>query len=176
MLWIRERIGRARRFGSVVVGLVLVSVSLSTALGYWLDKLGWWGTVVIGAAVLLGLLGAILMPETAWRRLTGESTFAEDLGRLHTEGVQLRQELPRGPDSEPAPFDAWEVRAEDWRVRVIELLKQSGPRLEGVFNSPVVTGVRTAEMGYYRRSKLGHWIQERLERLSQIMSAVGGSR
>jgi len=174
MAWITSRIGRARSFGGVVVAFVLLSVSLSTALSYWWGKLGVWGIGVTGGTILLALVTVILMPETAWRRLTTASTFVEELGRLHAEGVGLLRELPRVHDNEREPLDAWEARAEPWRLRVESLLAESGPRWVGIFNSPVPTGMRTVEGGYHRATTLRWWIDERLDRLSQIMAAVGG--
>ena len=137
------------------------------------DRFGLYGVLVFTAILVGGFVGVLLLPETAWSRLTGpEDTFVSELGRLHAEGVRLRHELPNVPDTDAAPLDEWEARAQDWRRRVVAHLE---PRWEGVFLSPIApTATRFAQPRYRRRTDLGLWIEERLERLSQIMAAVGG--
>lgn len=170
MTWLRSRAARIRRFGRVVVALVLLSVSLATAVAYWSSLLGYPGLVVVAGLIVVALLAVMVMPESAWDRLTAVDTAADDLGRLHEEGVALRAELPWVRDEETEQLDAYKERVEDWATRTHD---QMAARWRGVFLSDVV-GFRTSTGGYALASRYRNYLDDRLERLSQIMISIGG--
>lgn len=157
----------------MIYGLVIGSVALVTALAYWQNRLGYVGLGVIGGVVFVTLASAIVLPERAWARLVGADLLASDLGNLHSEGAQLRHELPWLPDPVPAEFDNWAARTDEWDDRVQERL--AGSPWLGTFLSPVV-GFRTATGGYETASRYRNVLDDRLERLGQIIAAVGGRR
>lgn len=156
----------------MVVGLVVLSVTLVTSLAFWWEKLGGWGLGVIGAAIIAGFLAVVFMPETAWQRVTGAYGDVE-LGQLHEEGVALRSELPWTTERDgKEQLDAYQQRLEDWTTRVRDNLD---PRWRGTFLSDI-TGLKTTTSGYKRASHYRNSLDDRLERLSQIMTATGSKR
>jgi hypothetical protein len=175
MPWFESRVARVRSYGKLVVALAAGFATLVGVTALFADRLGLLGVVVFTAILVGGFVGVLLLPETAWTRLTGpEDTFVSDLGRLHAEGVRLRGELPFVPDTDAEPLDAWEIRFDDWRQRVVAHLQ---PRWDGVFLSPIApTGMRMGSAQYRRFIELRRGLDERLERLSQIMATVGGMR
>lgn len=172
MSWIRSRASRVRRFGRVVVGLVLGSVALASAVAFWANTLGYLGLGVLAALVLVAFIGILAVPESAWLKVAGVDTFAEELGRLHAEGAVLRNHMPVLPDSATAELDQLQAAINVWAQRVVDILQAKAPRWIGVFGSKPATGMRAVLSDHVRVSNMQHFMDDRLQRLSEIMVAL----
>jgi hypothetical protein len=176
MKGLRARLARVPKFGRVVVGLVIGSVALVTALAYWQNRLGYRGIAVVCGVGLAALVGVVALPERAWTRVAGVDTLAGDLGVLHAEGARLLAALPWIPDpptASEAKLKAWTDEADDWDVRVQTRL--AGTRWLGTYLSPVVS-FKTVTVGFGVASNYRNTLEDRLERLAQILTAIGGQK
>jgi hypothetical protein len=155
----------------VLGGLVLGGLALVTAVAFWAHLLGAQG-VVIAAGTCAALLGAmLLLPDGTWRRLAQINTLADDLGELHAEGAVLRSELPWVADDDPGQVLAeWTSRCNFWDERVQKRL--GGSRWLGTYLSPA-PGAKITTDGYAVASRYRNALDDRLERLSQILRALG---
>lgn len=168
---ISSRLARIPRFGRRVIALVIGSVALVTAGAYWQTRLGYTGVGVVGGLVAAGLVAVIALPDRAWNRIAGIDTLQEDLGHLHAVGALLRDELPWVPDATPEGLDEWEERLREWDDRVQKRLL--GSHWVGTYLSPLGR-VGAVFQGYARASRYRDVLDERLERLAQIIRGIGG--
>ena len=167
----RSRLNRVRQYIRGIIALTVGSVALLGALTIFIDKLGYWVVGILGGTAFVFLFAVLVTPERAWVRLMGSDTFAADLGVLHAEGALLRHELPWVPDAAPEGFAEWAARTDDWFKRVQARLE--GSQWLGTLLSPV-TGFRTSVSGYGQASNYRNGLDDKLERLSQIIIAIGG--
>ena len=127
--------------------------------------------VVLVGAVLLGLLAVVALPERAWERVAGIDTLARDLGAFHMEGVQLRAEVPWEEDVAILHLPEWNERAKEWNRRVVTRLEGT-PWLATYVS--FASRERSEVVWYWEASRLRNELDERLERLGQIIAAIGG--
>jgi hypothetical protein len=157
------------------LSLVLVSV-VATLLGVATlatDRFGLLGLAVFVAVLVGGFAGVSFLSDSSWRRLTGENTAPHEIGQLHREGVALRKRLPWLPDlGNEDELAAYKADVEDWATRTNDALPE---RWKGVFMSHAGS-FQTRMIGYYEASICRNWLDHRLERLSQIMVAIGGTK
>jgi hypothetical protein len=170
MDWMRSRLARIPKFGRVVIGLVIGSVALVTATSYWQNRLGYRGIGVIGVAGLIALVGVVVLPDRAWARVTGIDTLAVELGQLHAEGALLRSRLPWEPDASHVRFPAWAAEIDAWDARVQARLQDT--QWLGTYLSPLGR-ITTTTAGSLTASQYRNGTDDRLERLAQIIAALG---
>ena len=151
--------------------LIIGSVALVTAVAYWQDRLGYSAIAVLGGIGAATFLTLVALPNRAWNRLAGTDTLRAELGQLHAEGALLRARLPWVPDDAPEGFAAWATEVDAWFERVQERL--AGTPWLGTLLSPVV-GFRTSTTDYSKASRYKNALDDKLERLSQIMASLGG--
>lgn len=173
MPWLRSRVVRVRGYERLILGFVATVTTLAGVATLFADRFGFVGIAVFALIFGGGVIGVLVMPEWLWLRLSGMDTTADDLGRLHEQGVELRGALPWVTDvAGEAELEAYQTQIEAWATRVHG---QLAPRWRGVFLSDV-TGFRTSTSGFKRASRMRNWLDDRLERLSQIMAAIGGAK
>ncbi len=167
----RSRLKRVRRYLRGIIALTVGSVALLGALTVFKDKFGYWVLGILAGTSFVVLFAVFVIPERLWVRFTGTDTLASDIGVLHTEGALLRHELPWVPDHTPEGFAEWAARTDDWFTRVQSRLE--GSQWLGTLLSPV-SAFRTATSGYETASRYRNGLDDKLERLSQIIIAIGG--
>lgn len=154
----------------MILALVAGMTALAGVTALFADRYGFWGVAGVMAVLVIGLAVTVLLPEGAWGRLVGADSTADDLGVLHEEGVILRHGLPWLDDVQgEEELKAYQGTVEDWATRVHDRLP---PRWRGVFlsNPP---GTHFSTGGYAMASRIRNWLDDRLERLSQIMTTIG---
>jgi len=169
MRTVRGRLARVLRFGRVTAGLIVSSVALVTAVAYWETRLGYRGIVVVAAVALLALLGIVALPERAWGRITGVDTLTAELGAVHAEGAQLRANMPWVMNTDPT-LVPWTTAVYAWDDRVQALLADT--HWLGTYLSPV-SGFKTTTDSHETASAYRNALDDRLERLGQIIAAQG---
>ena len=170
MVSLRSRFHRVRGFARVVVAALIGSVAIVTAIAYWQDRVGYLAVAILGGTALATLAGVVVLPERAWVRITGTDTLADDLGKLHAEGAILGAQLPWVPDAEPEGFAVWAAETDAWFARVQARLADTN--YLGTLLSPV-GGFRTSTTGYDKASGYRNGLNDKLERLSQIIASIG---
>jgi len=168
---LRSRLSRIKVFARLMIAVVIGSVTLVTAVAYWQSRLGYLAIALIGGVIVVTLLILVALPNSAWTRVAGIDTLADDLGRLHTEGALLRSSLPWVRDARPTGLDEWAAQADEWDARVTERLQ--GTRWLGTYLSPV-GGFRTVADLYRGASGYRNRLDDKLERLAQIIRTIGG--
>lgn len=155
----------------MIIALVVGITALVGVSALFAERYGAVGVACLAGILIVGLLVVLVLPDTAWNRLTGADTTADDLGVLHEEGVELRKALPWVKDiGDKRELDAYQATIEEWATRVREQLPR---RWRGTFLSN--TGrTRFSSVEHARASRLRNWMDDRLERLSQIIAAIGG--
>lgn len=171
MSLLRSRAKRAKSYWRLILAVVAGATTLVGVGALSADRYGGRGVIALSALIVAGFLASLLLPDGAWSYLTGEDRTPDDLGELHEEGVSLRRELPWVTDEEAGDeLGTYKARVEDWATRVLDRLP---PRWRGTFLT-APTGMRTSTTGYVEASRIRNWFDDRLERLSQIMSSIGG--
>jgi hypothetical protein len=79
---LRFRLARIPKFGRMVIGVVIGSVALVTALAYWQNRLGYLGIGVIGGITLASLVAVIALPQRAWARIAGVGASSGTQGKF----------------------------------------------------------------------------------------------
>lgn len=110
--WISSRAARVRSSAGMVVGLIVTSATVATAISYWADKIGLWAFLLLAGF----LLGWAAVPERTWARLTADpaalvraraiDALQERLAEADALRHRLLEELPTG--------EAMTATIEDW--------------------------------------------------------------
>ena len=91
--WLRARALRIRQFGRLVVGLIVTSVALATAVAFWWSKLGLVAFAILAAIVVAVLLLVVTLPQDQWARLAGVDQRAEVLAARLNGATFMRHEF-----------------------------------------------------------------------------------
>jgi hypothetical protein len=115
--WIDSRASRVRQSASGLVSLILVSVTLATAVSYWAGQFGALGIVLLVAVALAWLALVALIPEKLWTRVMSDprALAVDALHQSLVDGQALYRHLVEshpGDEHMREEIDAWrnEVR------------------------------------------------------------------